>query len=513
MNKLTFFFAGLLLIPFIFDEAYAQSVTVNITATDDGFYDDFNNNGNCGASVGNIAANFVSSWRVGTEDAPATTDCYRSWIEFDTTSIDDDVIITDVTLFTHREFSFGLGTCTVRHMALQPTINKESLSVAFWDDMGDGASYVSNNAWCISASPTSRDLGATADTDLQANLGVDWFAVGMQAGSESQSGADEYSTFFPEEIFPGAPLSAPTLQITYTIQPPDPVTDLIITNLATTTLDLTWTTPSLNGGTHNGTQINFTTPFGNPLTVITNNTNSTTNAVTVSGLAQATPFSFRVSVWNEVANNATGNIVNTTTLSFGNFTVGAIDLEATNLDFRTWQFSRTDLNSSAYSLSVIYPDTYNATCQFHFKFANIDLNHSNLVTTIPSANQLEAIFTFNNTANEVIDVLCIDETLSTTPEGRFLLTQTNFILLQQFEQFRDGTFGTMGMFGAIDLITLFGIVFATIGFNRINESVGGFFMLVILGVMAFFQIIVRPTALSGAIAVVVMLVVMSTRKV
>ena len=71
----------------------------------------------------------------------------------------------------------------------------------------------------------------------------------------------------------------------------------------------------------------------------------------------------------------------------------------------------------------------------------------------------------------------------------------------------------MGMFGALDLITLFGIIFATIGFNRINESVGGFFLLVILGVMAFFEIIVWPTALSGAIAVVIMLVVMSTRKV
>ena len=150
---------------------------------------------------------------------------------------------------------------------------------------------------------------------------------------------------------------------------------------------------------------------------------------------------------------------------------------------------------------------------FFFKFANIFSNHSNLATTIPSADLLEATFIFNGTANEVIDVTCINETDSTTPEGNFLLTQAQFALLTQFAQFRDGTFGTMGMFGAIDLITLFGVVFATIGFNRINESVGGFFMLVILGVMAFFQIIVWPTALSGAIAVVVMLVVMSTRKV
>ncbi len=500
----------MVLIPFVLQEANAQSVSINITATHDGFLSDFDNDGTCGATTGFISSDLVSSARVGTEEAASSTDCYRSWFEFDVTSIDNDVVITDTTLFLDRDSSNGLGTCDFMAMAARPSTS--DIEINLWDDMGDGTVYLNNQVPCISAIQQSYDLGATADTDLQGNLAVNWFAIGVRDGAESQSGADEWNDYHTLED--GLPL-APVLQITYTIQAPDPVTDLAISNLATTTLDLTWTVPIgiLNGGTLNGSQINFTTPFGDPLTVITNNTNSTTNAVTVSGLAQDTPFSFRVSIWNEVGNNATGNIVNATTLQFGNFTVGAIDLEAVNIDFRTWQFLRTDLNASAYSLSVIFPDTFNATCQFHFKFANVDLNHSNLVTTIPGGGQLEATFLFNNTANEVIDVVCVDEADPTNAEGRFLLTQTNFILLQQFDQFRDGTFGTMGMFGAIDLITLFGIVFATIGFNRINESVGGFFMLVILGVMAFFQIIVWPTALSGAIAVVVMLVVMSTRKV
>ena len=110
------------------------------------------------------------------------------------------------------------------------------------------------------------------------------------------------------------------------------------------------------------------------------------------------------------------------------------------------------MNSSAYTLSVIYPNTYNATCMFYFKFANIDLNQSNLPTTIPAANQLETIFTFNNTSDEIIDVTCVDETDPTNAEGRFLLTQTNFILLQQFEDFRNPEiFGTSGMFGSLDI--------------------------------------------------------------
>ncbi len=515
MNKLTFFFAGLLLIPFIFDEVYAQTLTIDIFTSNDGYGADVDNDGTCNSTFGNVGLNFAGEdSRIGTTDSAQTTDCYRTWYEYDLSVLDEDVTITSVRIFMDKNLDVGLATCTAREMSNRPSDYIAAVDhLGLWNDMGNDTIYINNYVSCISASPIIEDLGAAAVTDLQAALTRGWFAIGMTAGSETQSGVNEWTSYFTRESSPSS--QHPFIRVDYTPSIPDGVTDLTIINLATTTLDLTWTTPQslLNGGTLLGSQINFTTPFGQPLTVVTNDTESTTNAVTVSGLAQATPFSFRVSVWTEAGNNATGNIANATTLQFGNFTVGAIDLEATNLDFRTWIFERTDLNSSAYELSVIYPSTFNATCQFHFKFANIDLNHSNLVTTSLPGSQVEATFVFNNTANEVIDVVCIDEADSTNAEGRFLLTQTNFILLQQFDQFRDGTFGTMGMFGAIDLITLFGIVFATIGFNRINESVGGFFMLVILGVMAFFQIIVWPTALSGAIAVVVMLVVMSTRKV
>ena len=447
--------------------------------------------------------------------------CMRGFIEIDTSSIPTNAVITNIIFNGTANQGFIIGgdfTCEFRDIIVQPSSYSPLIgsSTGLWNDVGDGTVYFNEVGQPFCKDPpddTFFEINFNVNgtgvilTDLQTAITADqgWFAFGYKFDAEvRQPGSRNEVRHFGDidsHIF-----------ISYTL-PPFPVDDLVISELTSESLDLTWTTPDLRGEILNGSQINFTTPFGDPLTVITNNTNSTTNAVSVSGLAQDTPFSFRVSVWTEGGNNATGNIANATTLQFGNFTVGGIQLEATNLDFRTWIFDRTDLNDTAYSLSVIYPDTYNATCSFFFKFANIFSNHSNLATTIPAANQLEATFIFNGTANEVIDVTCINETDSTTPEGNFLLTQTQFALLTQFAQFRDGTFGTMGMFGAIDLITLFGVVFATIGFNRINESVGGFFMLVILGVMAFFQIIVWPTALSGAIAVVVMLVVMSTRKV
>jgi len=497
----------LLLIPFILQEVDASTIT-NGSITEDGRIRDEGNNNVCdGIGPNRIVGELSISY--GAWPVASSIDCDRGYVEWNTSTIPDTAIILNVTMEYHLG---GPEACEFRHIATQPTIASDAV---LWADMNDGNVYFSATAGNChdNAGPRVISLGALAVSDLQTAItgGVNWFGLGITITDESPApgpGPDTNS-FGTED----GPTVNPSVLIVEWSEIPEGVDDLVITNLSTSTLDLSWSTPELGGGDLTGSQINFTTPFGEPLTVITNNTNSTTNAVSVSGLNQDTPFSFRVSVWTEAGNNATGNIANATTLQFGNFTVGGIELEAVNLDFRTWIFARTDLNSSSYSLSVIYPDTYNATCSFHFKFANIDSVHSNLATTIPGGGQLEAIFLFNNTADEVIDVLCNNETDPTTPDGRYLLTQADFLLLRQFDQFRDGTFGTMGMFGALDLITLFGIVFATIGFNRINESVGGFFMLVILGVMAFFEIIIWPTALSGAIAVVVMLVVMSTRKV
>ena len=65
----------------------------------------------------------------------------------------------------------------------------------------------------------------------------------------------------------------------------------------------------------------------------------------------------------------------------------------------------------------------------------------------------------------------------------------------------------------IDFVTLIVIIISMIGLNRVNESVGAVFSIAILGSLAYFQIIELPTIIFGAIAVVLMLVVTSTRKV
>ncbi len=484
--------------------------------TVDGTLRDDSNNEICDAAPASlIRDDTTAGLSIGILSAASAADCDISFYEWDTTSIPDTSIIVDSDfLFDITAiFGGGPGTCDFRQLT-----NKPSGAVgaaALWADVHDGNTYVNNDAQCDSAGNNkSVDLGPFGDLDIQNNLGVNWFAIGVHMDGDiggGTSGGHKLSQPAAEED--GAATPPPTLSITYVLleNTPDAVDDLVAANTTFSGTDLAWTAPELRGGIFSGYQINFTTPIGNPQLIIINDTLSSITNFEVSGLSQFTNYSFRVSVWTNNTNNATGNIVNLTTISIGNFTVGAIDIDTTNIDFRTWKFARTDLNSSAYSLSVIYPNTYNATCSFHFKFAMIDQNFSNLVTS-GIGDELEATFVFNNTSSEVIDVLCIDENDSTTPEGIFLLTQSNFLLLQQFAEFRDGTYGTLGMIGSIDLITMVGIIVAMIGFNRINESVGYFFLIAILGVMAFFQIIIWPVALSGLILVVGVLTYTSTRK-
>ena len=302
------------------------------------------------------------------------------------------------------------------------------------------------------------------------------------------------------------------------IPDPDSVQDLTTTDISDITVDLDWSTPNLNTGNLTGYQVNYTTPWSDdPDTIITNNTESSDTDSDVTGLTELTQYSFRIGVWTE-GSNMTGNVLNITTVedfTQANFTPGFFDLNATNPDVIQMYFERTDTNSTSLILDVIYPTAYDLACDFSYEFANINQTYSSLVragTThsgIDSA--VESSFEFNGVDNEIIDVYCWDQNNSEN-DGQYIITQTMFPLLQQIADFRAGEFGTSGGFGALDIITLFVIMISMIGFNRVNESVGVVFNIILLGSLAFFNIIELSTLMFGMLAVVIMVVIGTTRK-
>ena len=178
-------------------------------------------------------------------------------------------------------------------------------------------------------------------------------------------------------------------------------------------------------------------------------------------------------------------------------------------------FDRNDINSTALFLNVTYPTAYDLSCDFSYEFANINQTYSSLVRTSTTHSGIDSAvyssFQFNNVDNEIIDVYCWDEN-NLSNDGTYIMTQTLFPLLQQIADFRSGEFGTMGNFGAMDLITMFVIIISMIGFNRVNESVGAIFNIILLGSLAYFEVIELPTIIFGMIAVVIMVVIGPTRK-
>lgn len=194
---------------------------------------------------------------------------------------------------------------------------------------------------------------------------------------------------------------------------------------------------------------------------------------------------------------------NTLPLFYGSFTPSQLNINQTNPLSVSFKFVRTDLNSSATNLDVFYPFSFNSTCQLSYQNEQSEQTYHNL----PS---LHATFQFHNVSSDVVTVHCLDENGNAT--GNYVLTQTGFPLLQQIKDLRAGSFGISGMFGAFDLFTLLVLILSILGFNRINESVGIIVNVALIGAFAFLGFIQWPVILSASIALIMVVVVTSTRK-
>lgn len=365
-----------------------------------------------------------------------------------------------------------------------------------------GITYVSNDSQCTTVGNDKEiDLGTSADSDIEQSLSLDRFAVGMMSNPFNRDGSTRSNGF-------GANVE---LQVTYDTGIPDAITDLTNVTTRDTSVNLDWTEPNLHGGALQGYQVNYTTPYGNPLTVLNNNSGTTSN-VNVTGLTKSTPYTFRVSAWTENGNNATGNKLNVTTPAFTpvNFTLGFIDVNVTNPDLFPIRFVRTDINATSLFLNVTYSKTFNLTCSFYYKFAMTNASYSNLSNVTVSSTEIRSDFQFVNASNEVVDVFCKDN--NTPNNATYILTQTNFPLLAQFRNFTGGVYGTEGQFGTTSLIVLGIIILSMIGFNRVNPAVGAIFTVMIIFGAAWFGFINIPEIMIAAFILVVVLAIGTTRK-
>jgi hypothetical protein len=251
-----------------------------------------------------------------------------------------------------------------------------------------------------------------------------------------------------------------------------------------------------------GYQINYTTPFGLPDIVVENNTGTaSTRTILVQNLQPSTDYSLRVRAWE----NATGqntNIANTTTLNsnfnIGNFTVNA----GINPSHVAFKFQETVINSTRTQLDVDFTNTLDPSCDFSYRLAGTNDTYSNLTSSAINSSTNRTSFIFDNVQDDIIKVRCWDGNL----EAITVIEQSSYPLLEQVQNFRNGTYGTSGEFGAFDLITLLVIIFSMIGFNRVAGHVGVLFVVLVLGVLAWFQFIRWETVVFSIPALVLFLI-------
>ena len=294
----------------------------------------------------------------------------------------------------------------------------------------------------------------------------------------------------------------------YAYHIPDAVTDLAGSATDFSTVDLTWSEPTLYADLI-GYRINFTIPYGDPVSIVLPNPYTTGTSGSIFDLIPGGNYSFRVAPVTIFGANASGNIINVTTSSFlepGDLTTGDI----TNTDDFKIFFDRNDINASAIQVDVTYLDTYDLSCDLAYQLARSNQTYSNMTETVVSADEVESSFLFINATGDIIHIKCWD--VNTGDEAMYVLTITDFPFLDQISNMRNGTYGTYFQIGAIDGVTLMICILAMIGFNRTNPIGGIVFLVITVGVLSFFEIITYPIIMYPALALLMVWGYISTRK-
>lgn len=421
--------------------------------------------------------------------------CWPVGVAWDISSIPDTASIENIYIEYDVTAIFNPINCTWR--ATDATLfDSTTLSDAY-----SGTIVLKNDSTCTTVGDgKSISLNSNGTSALTNDLAGNTFTLMVFFHDQVRDGSGHTITFRASDAI-----------LTVTYDSVAAVTDLTATDVRGSAVDLSWTAPAANV-TITGYQINKTNPWSSNVNTIHYTTSSTATTYTAYNLDGETQYSFRIKA---LPGGEVSNIVNVTTLynPTTSFTPGTFDLNFTGDDIRSYKFDRDDIDATTLRLNVTYSNTYNTTCSFYFKFAANTLNYSNLSTTPVNANEDMASFTFNDVDNEIINVHCFDE--DSTAEGNYLITQTFFPLLEMVSNFRNGTYGTQGQFGALDFITVIAVIASMIGFNRVNETVGivfGLFMIGALAVLSNGEIISWASTFSVGFAVLIMYAITSTRK-
>jgi len=213
--------------------------------------------------------------------------CYRAFLEFDTTSIPDTATITDTVFkFEVSDNQNAPSTRECEVIDAGTTIGTDTFD-AKWTAVSNG-SVIGSDSICTSVG-TNRviNLDSSANTLIQNKLSSDYFTFGLRSSDEVTLGQFVQIYTAAAGSWPNATQAItphPTLSLTHTAPSslavggiPDAPTGLTTTfNNSTMDMDLAWTAPvNNNGSAVTGYKIETSTNGTWSTVITTTNTNTT----------------------------------------------------------------------------------------------------------------------------------------------------------------------------------------------------------------------------------------------
>lgn len=289
-----------------------QTLVIDPTYTGTPSFDtyliDTDNDNVCDQTTASITLSNNPSYTVlavGTEGLANPTDCYRTALKWDTTSIPDGATITDTDIQITQLASSNNNPdpiCTFYAMPLDPsTLSDNDL----WLEIKNGTNYGALSDCNNPGADTARllDLGVDADIDLQNKLYDNFFALGFADADETMTVGNAYSVFASADHT--ASSKRPVLTVVYVAPSPS---YLNTTPLTTNAILLKWD----YSGNATGYKIETQTAKAGAWSTLINNTGTTDKYYYHSGLGADTFHNYRVTAWDNGASGLSNESNNNT---------------------------------------------------------------------------------------------------------------------------------------------------------------------------------------------------------
>ena len=195
-----------------------------------------------------------------------------------------------------------------------------------------------------------------------------------------------------------------------------------------------------------------------------------------------------------------------------NYTAGSLNVTGSNNNIQPIQISSTTSGSDTV-VTFTYPTTYTLGVTANMILENKTASFSGLTRNIVDAAHVSSSITFKNaTANDIIKIKAFDTKSNNNANYSLAMGSGSIPLLTQIANFRNGTYGTHGQLGSLDLIVLIVLIFSMIGLNRVSETVGLIFNVIVIGGFSFYGILPFDKTIYAGIAMLALVIVGSTKK-